>query len=494
MQAVLIILMVLLVILMGAGVYFMYFKKDSSSGVASSSGAPQSTLVNVRNAVATGRKVTGTFEMDIDDYIGMQGGAPFTIVTDDEFFYEQTEIERFRDPSISEEERAELADSLRSRGYSVKYPSGDTTSQAVDEKEESESDDAKGDISSITDIYVLQEMLTNPFVSMEDKKAAERRIAELEAGGAEPSAESEEENSGEGGGKEDGGDKGEDDGGTEGGEDSYGSGYVDPENHESVEDPHPEEPYEPEIPVDMSALLGFDPLAGMEPEENPVDEVPSEVREETPAEEPSQQEEAPADDSSTLGSEAGTRMESEKETDGAGAAASEDDGETIDFRFGEDFDIDDEDSRKAIALMSFIARNFKDGLISPELVAFAQDKLHLQVVRGYWTPEQWARANQRKGVYHRNAELENMDLDEFDLHVKEVVASNLAAREKEASAEGSAETGEASAPAAPRKTGPGKPKDGNVAKQPRKAGARPVSAFFDAHGGKNDLMWKRLDE
>ena len=492
MQAVLIILIVLLVILMGAGVYFMYFKKDSSSErTAAPSGAPQSTLVSVRNAVATGRKVTGTFEMDIDDYIGMQGGAPFTIVTDDEFFYEQTEIERFRDPSISEEERAELADSLRSRGYSVKYPSGDSASQAVVEKEEPESDDANEDISSITDIYVLREMLTNPFVSMEDKQAAERRIAELEAGDSEHAGDEEEESrEPEPDGNDDGG---EDDGGAEGPDDSYGNGYVDPENHVSVDDPHLDEPYEPGVPVDMSALLGFDPLAGMEPEESPADETSSERREETPVEEESRQEQAPVTESPVEEPEDGTTMAAQLESEDPVDTVSEDDGETIDFRFGEDFDIDDEDSRKAIALMSFIARNFKDGLISPELVAFAQDKLNLQVVRGYWTPEQWARANQRKGVYHRDAKLENMALDEFDLHVKEVVASNLAAREKEAADEGSAETGEASAPAAPRKTGPGKPKDGNVAKQPRKAGARPVSAFFDAHGGKNDLMWQRLD-
>lgn len=509
--AVLIILMVLLVILVLAGVYFLFFKKDAAPSRAEvPSGAPASTLVSVRNAVASGRKVTGTFEMDIDDYIGMSGGAPFTIVTDDEFYYEQTEIERFRDPSISEEERQALADSLRSRGYHVVI-------REEDERQGSEAhDDGLGDgvpfeeseedVSTMTDLYALKELLMNPFVSVEKKREAEARIAELELmepgvskpdenePSAEPSEDEEPGNDDEGRNGNDGDDP-----------DGYGNGFVDPVSLVSFPDPEESEaPGEEMDGVDMKELLGFDPLADIAPEfasesalekGDAVHEEPAGSVEKTPVENAPTEAADPAEVDSV----------SEEEFDS----------EAIDFNFRDDFEGDDTESRKAIALMSFIARNFKEGLISPELVAFAQDKLHLEVNRGYWTPEQWARANQRKGVYHRDEALEYMPLDEFDLHVKEVVASNRAAREEEAREPGKEEAaavagvpheeketdvvnnsptaeGNEAAHAASGKVGPGKPKVGATGRMPRKAGARPVSAFFDAHGGKNDIMWARL--
>ena len=112
--------------------------------------------------------------------------------------------------------------------------------------------------------------------------------------------------------------------------------------------------------------------------------------------------------------------------------------------------------------MTFIAKSFRDNLISPELVAFAQEKLHLHVSRSFWTREQWRRANARKVGYFKDPTLVSMPVDAFDMHIRTVVEANKAAREKASPA-----------PVGTRKS-------------------RPVSTFFDAHGGKNDLMWERV--
>jgi hypothetical protein len=224
-------------------------------------------------------------------------------------------------------------------------------------------------------------------------------------------------------------------------------------------------------------------------------------------------------------------------------------GKVIDFRFDEPYD-DEEDSRKAVSLMKFIAKAFKDGYIAPELVAFAQDKLHLRVNRGYWTEEQYRRAQQRKAVYHRDETLENMPQDEFAMFLENVVAKSKAEKaaeavlaaqraaeaaevaetaeaetEKAAGPEGPVETGEpgkpaevAESPAAEAVTeaeaqpavaaGPAKPalaeKPSESAEAPVRKEAKPLprredpfrrpeSAFFREHGGRNDMMWARLE-
>lgn len=151
-------------------------------------------------------------------------------------------------------------------------------------------------------------------------------------------------------------------------EDGFIEGYVDPLTLLDIGDPHPDIPYEPISDVQPQA---------------PEDEDPTDL-------------DGPTDD---------------------GAA------DVIEFTMtGPDMD-DDVDSRKAIGLMTFIARSFRKGLLSPELVAFAQDRLNLKVNEDFWSDEQRLRAARRKEEYLRDPAMAAMPLDKFEIHVRNAVES-----------------------------------------------------------------------
>lgn len=127
---------------------------------------------------------------------------------------------------------------------------------------------------------------------------------------------------------------------------------------------------------------------------------------------------------------------------------------TLDFPHVEDTEPDDEkDSRMARDLMRFIARSFRKGLIEPELVDFAQRRFGMEV-NCDWTEEQRSRAVARAEDFHA---LEDKTVDELDGYIRGVVEENRKAH-------------------APSKK------------------ERKVTLGFDPHGGKNDLMWQRLED
>lgn len=489
-NAVIIVLLVILIALVAAGVYFLYGKKDGAAPAArpaqsSSAAPPAGAFVNMRSGLS-GQKAPGTvrvIEMDAETFLSMNDYQSLDFFFDNEYDPEPSLIEQLRDPSVPEEERAEIAERLRRLGYIVEYPSSRGGAPVASPAGVSVDDEEEGpvDISVMTDVYALQDILTSPYASEEDKDAARLRLAELGDGAEaheEPEPEPEQET-----GTEDDGNEGNGDGG-------YGQGYVDPLDLGSVEDPHPDVPYEPaeeaaEAAGDAGEVEG--PAEEEYVPEEPVEPVEETVEEAPEVEEPEEavQEEVPA-------------------------PVAESSAEDVEVTFRDEFDADDTESRKAISLMVFIARSFKAGLISPELVAFAQDKLHLEVDASFWTPEQRVRARQRQGIYQRDAALVKMSIDEFDLHMREVVAHREAegVEAPEAAAAIPVETtapvvektvelqAEAPVQEERRDTAPvkGKPKAGVAPEKPRrKPGTRPVSAFFDAHGGKNDLMWARLD-
>lgn len=487
-NVVIIVLLVLLIALVAAGLYFMYGKKDGPAPVRTPSAptAPGGSPVTVRSAFAgsPGKGTVRVIEMDSDTFLSMQ--QPLDFFFDNEYDFEPSLIERFRDPSVSEEERGEIAERLRRLGYIVDYPAsrqGAFVSDPVVPDVDDEGDEGAKDLSEETDIYVLRGVLSDPYASEEDREVARARLAELESSGEGESAPA------EAPGDED--EEEEEDDGSDGGDGGgFGSGYVDPLGLESIEDPHPEVPYEP---VDESAGMDGTPgesVAEPEPVYDPVEPVVEETAADGPEPETTEKVEGDAEDEAVRD---------------AGEAA----GDEVEVLFREGFEADDTDSMKAISLMTFIARSFKSGLISPELVAFAQDKLHLEVDPSFWTPEQRVRARQRQVIFQRDEALVNMPIEEFDLHIREVVAHREAegAAAPEAAAEAPAaeapvpvKTAEAPVEERPKVEGPaaeapvkGRPKAGASEKPRRKPGTRPVSAFFDAHGGKNDLMWARLD-
>ena len=426
MQGVIIVLLLLLVILAAAGVYLLYSGSGKSGPAAEV--APSATLVHIRNGLS-GPSVSLTFESSrpvmVTEYDYVELG-------------QKQDFELLGDPDVSYEEKQAIADSLRERGYKVKWPPAAAGGNGV----------PVPDFSGETDVDVLNEVLQSPYAPEAEKAAARRRLSELASSdnaGEQDSTEDGNGESGPGGLPSDGGDGGSDDGSASGSgdgelgeeadeeeedeeeeddENGYAvdpfpdvlGGYVDPLSCESVPDPHPEVPY---VPVSEASV-----------EPVPVPAVAGTSSDIVDVEEPS-------------AAEGGT--------------------DSIEFRFDPGFPVDDKvESKKAIALMTFIAKSFRDNLISPELVAFAQEKLHLHVSRSFWTREQWRRANARKVGYFKDPTLVAMPVDAFDMHIRTVVEANKAAREKASPA-----------PVVTRKT-------------------RPVSTFFDAHGGKNDLMWERV--
>lgn len=470
MDILIVVLLIALLALVGAAVYFMFMKKENAVQPTGDTLVSGASVISARNAAGNGRRLIATFEIDMDEIIGNEP-APMSLELEREVAVEQTDLEKLRDMSIPEEERAAIAESLRMRGYDVRIlPSGSTGSRHEAPQDGAGDEDEDG-MDAENDEGVLEAILANPYASAERKEAAKRRLEELRGGKEADDPDDDEDGGGDDGDGGEGGNGGYEDGAYEGyvpDDEYYGGCYVDPLDGMGLDDPHPETPYEP--PVEKASEAEASGAAAEE----------AGAADGGAASEPS---DAPAEEA-----EAG-------EVD-------------IEFTFKEEYD-DEEDSRKAVSLMTFIARSFKKDLISPELVAFAQDLLHLQVNRGYWSEEKWIRANQRKAVYERDASIVNMSIDEFDLYVKDVVASNEASLSGAAEAvpgeEGAVreepvdkpEPEEAALEAVPEgevKEEKARPQRVARPAAPRGKGfSRPVSSFFDAHGGKNDLMWQRLE-
>ena len=476
MKMLLLILILLLVVLVVAGLYVM-FKKDEPKAGTMSQSQLAATLVNVRNV----RTPSGATAKAVTLIINEDTTVPYNVALEGGWEEEETDLEIFRDPSRPMEERRAAAQRLRDVGYQIReefFMEGDAAveSPAASGGNEDDGETSGPDIESETDIAYLESFLSNPYIGADERARIESRIAELRGSGVagEDGERDEEDNGGDAG----------DDGS------SYGGGFVDPLDMMTPLNPQPESVYEP---------------AGREEKEAEPAPAPQPAREEV-----KEERQAPVD--TTL-------------TDRKGYYRGEVDGEdVITMDFTEEYD-DEEDSRKAVRLMKFIARSFKERLLSPELVMFAQRRLHLEVNPGYWSDEDYARANARVGVYERNPAFVNMSQEEFDMYYHDVVSSaedrraaeeaaaasakeiaRSVAEEEEARVSGpvpepvpepAAEAAEDSA-GEPEGDGGGaaapEPKAVRKAAPPKKERTRPSSKYFDSVGGRNDLMWSRLEK
>ena len=251
MQGVIIVLLLLLVILAAAGVYLLYSGSGKSGPAAEV--APSATLVQIRNGLS-GPSVSLTFE------------SPRPVMVTEYDYVElgqKQDFELLGDPDVSYEEKQAIADSLRERGYKVKWPPAAAGGNGV----------PVPDFSGETDVDVLNEVLQSPYAPEAEKAAARRRLSELASSdnaGEQDGTEDGNGESGPGGLPSDGGDGGSDDGSASGSgdgelgdeadeeeeddENDFLGGYVDPLSCESVPDPHPEVPY---VPSNSGSILDF---------------------------------------------------------------------------------------------------------------------------------------------------------------------------------------------------------------------------------------------
>lgn len=457
MQILLVVLIIMLLVLVGGGLYLMFFRKPEGSAAASGRPAGEKvageSIVTIRNA--SSRNIV--IQID-DDLISGQESVPFYSDLEGGDYDERTTLERYMDPSTPPDERMAIAEELAQNNYQLKNgfvaPGGGSSAH-------SDSSDADDDpFGGIDDVEILADRLQSPYVDEDMKAAIRRRIATLEAAGNED------------------GEDNDDDGRV--------GGFVDPATLVSLPDEPDDEaavetaeeqatepagdggfadPMEATAAEDESS--GLDPLAGLMAD-------------------------AEAVEAAEAGMEEMIREAAKIDTT---LVPEESDGEVLEFDLSGIDPDDDADSVKTVELMTFIARSFKVGLITPELVAFAQQKLNLKVVDGLWSEERRIRARQRKAVYERDESFVNMPLHEFDLHVRSVVdagrrgreEARLEAERQEREKADAAKSGAGRAPVAEARVKPAGP--------PRKAPARSraASVFFDVHGGKRDLMWQRIE-
>ena len=531
METLLYILVGLLVVLVVAGLYMM-FKKDEPRVSDMSQAQVAATLVNVRNVKTPGG---GTVKA-VTFVINESTTVPYNVALEGPWDDDLTDLDIFRDSSRPMEERRAAAERLREVGYDIKAdffredapgsPAGGDASE-----DGGSGGDSGLDVESETDIPFLESFLANPYLSAEERERIGRRVAELKAQGA-------------------GTVPGEGDEGGEEDADGGGGEFVDPLDMTEPLDPQPDLDYLP-------AGGGDDPEPGPEPEAETVGtDGPGEGREYGNGPEDGDESVAEA------AAGAGAGEETVRDAKGTGVAVKPvpsplasrpayyrgavDGEDMVPMDFTEEYD-DAADSMKAVRLMGFIARSFKERLITPELVLFAQRRLNLKVNPEYWTEEDFIRANARVGVYERNPEFVNMAPDEFDMYFRSVVANAEDSRAAEAAAaesakeimegvaakEGTAPAASADAerqeapeggggnpapeeapaaggdavdgagtegggtPAGPAPSAPeaAAPKSGAKAPggvPPKKERTRPASRFFDSLGGRNDPMWERL--
>lgn len=532
MNVFIIILTALMVVLVMAALVLI-FKKDAPAKGEMQNLPANAAVVSVKK-VATSSGMRNQLTVLVDDGVFTENTVvPFNfelegVLADDP----DDELERFRNPDTPEEERIAIAESLRKNGYRVNYPpegmkrtgsSGNSGNSGGSRNDEGREDDDDEDddreervpISEETDRAVLKDILMNPYSSVSDQEAARLRLDELslQDDGADPVPNPMPEVP----------DYGQDDS-------YYGGEMVDPDTYEPLGPSAPE--YQPEGD------------GGGYGREEPVREARVEPVT-VSRKEPAQSNRAFLVPVHHRVVDLGKPIEF-----------------TMDEMFHDAYD-DSKDSMDAIILMGFIAKSFKDHLIEPELVEFAQRKLHLYVNPGYWTEEDHQRANARVAIYERTPVFSDMVLEDFDKYVRAAVAAESAkrageeaareaealeaAREDEApapepevgegvepegsdervvddadgtvdeSADESADAGEAAegadAEVPPADPGGAQPRTedtpepepvdepepevrttrSGITYKPKKRSDRPVSAFFDANGGRNDLMWPRLE-
>lgn len=430
-----IILLLILVALAGAGVYYLYFKDAPKKDSYQPRQVSASSIVSVRNAVVSGDRVFGIFDMDIEDYENVMANPEFTIVTSDEDYYEENDLDRLRNPDVPEEEKLMIVESLRRNGYKVTYPYPPEDGQvaAPASEEESEQEAMPEDISAINDARRLHEILQDPFVSEEDKALAKERLAQL---------------------GEDAGDGTGSDGNYEapayddGGYGDQFGGYVDPDTFQS-----PEPPYTEETPEGTEPGNEGDAAPEVEPEvaKGGV-KAPEAYHEES-------------------GEQVEPAAEAQPERSDGGKA-----GEW--FGFDGDVDIDDADFKIAVRIMNIIFQAFRENLLPPEFILYVAKRFSFRIDDNQWTPEQKLRAEQREVIYHRIPKYDSMSIEEFEQLVNQKITKakdmGRSVQEEEAPAQ------------EPEREG------GEVATPGKPVSVKVVSVFFDAHGGKNDLMWERL--
>lgn len=430
-----IILLLILVALAGAGVYYLYFKDAPKKDSYQPRQVSASSIVNVRNAVVSGDRVIGIFDMDIEDYENVMANPEFTIVTSDEDYYEENDLDRLRNPDVPEEEKLMIVESLRRNGYKViyPYPPEDGQAEAPASEEESEQEAMPEDISAINDTRRLHEILQDPFVSEEDKALAKERLAQL---------------------GEDAGDSTSSDGNyvappyDDGGYGDEFGGFVDPDTLQSPELPHTEETSEGTEPGNEG-----DAAPEVEPETAEGDVKAPEAYHEEP------------------GEQAEPAAEAQPQRSDGGKA-----GEW--FGFDGDVDIDDSDFKIAVRLMNIIFEAFRENLLPPEFILYVAKRFSFRIDDNQWTPEQKLRAEQREVIYHRIPKYDSMSIEEFEQLVNQKITKakdmGRPVQEEEAPAQEPESEGE------------------EVMIPPKPVSVKVVSVFFDAHGGKNDLMWERL--
>ena len=429
MDTLVIVLVVLLCLFLAGAAYFMFFKKDGPSKGEVREIPANAAIVGIRNvSTPDGPRQRLTIEVDgslftensvmpfnVDLEAGMDDDATSTL------------LERYRDPKVPESERKVIADTLRaSHGLNIVYkPLGGAASAPADAAGDDGAEDDRGDgetpVEKETDRRILLGIINHPYKDAAMKEAARRRLEELGREDGSPAADGE---AGSGSAEE----PEPDTGAFIPGED-YGGEFMDPENpgvplvpqpesEAPVGDGEGEEEEEPEyVPEgsagpDGSADTGVvDPLAGF-----------------TGGAAGKPAEEARNDDAPANPPQAGA--DAEKSATDGDRDGLVDAGQVLDMTFVEEYD-DEEDSRSAVRLMEFIASSFKDRLIAPELVEFAQRKLNLRVNRGYWTDEDYRRANARIVVYERNQEFVDMKVADLERYVRASVSMKEKARAEE---------------------------------------------------------------
>ncbi len=362
-------------------------------------------IVTVRNA--SSRKLL--IELDVDELSGMQT-VPFYSDLEFEAMNEKTLLERYLDPNISDEERMEIEDEL-----SINYKLAKRTLHELSPVTSGRPAEEKSvnDFSDISDLDVLNSRLRNPYLDDDTREALKKRIAELQ------------------GGDDDDADPGM-------------SGPVDPDTHESTDDGSDDDEPEPEVPG------------------QPQDGAPAERQSGNPDIDSFLNEVEKVNELSEMDLYKAVLNDTSKVPEGPAC--------DLVVPFSEDEPVaDDSDSLKSIELMTFIAHSFKDGLIKPELVVFAQQKLNLQIADNLWNDgNRQSLRKPREAVMESFKELENMSVEQFDLHVRETVSNEQESR-----------SGAEDAPEVPA--------------QQEEAQGSPVTVLFDRKGGKHDLMWQRLE-
>ena len=479
MDSIIVILLIVLILLVAVGMYLIFFSRQRPSA-EKPVGPVQGSVVNVRQA-GRGRLVA-TFSVDLDD-VAANDPVPFLSDFEADPFEEVSLLDRFRDKSLSDEERSMIATELRELGYDVRFrPQGGQRSEQV----ESGNDDGGPDVSAMSEQELVM-LLQQPYADADLRARAQERLVGLRAAKAGADVTAPDDGDGDedtaGGDGHDvppvEGDAGDGDGyDGDGGDD--GDGY----------DPQPGEPdEEPEMEgmVDPMSLLGKGGFGGAK------DAEPREDVRQAPA---------PAQETRREAEESEDREEDDGPAPGEGVSE-----EVIYMDKDRSWKDDDVDSQKAMRLMVFISKSFCNGRISPELVEFAQQKLFLTVNPKYWTEEKRERAKSRIGVYTRNPIMTDMSIDKFDLYVRGVVEANEKEAEARADAERKeredrAEAAEEAGREAEKAPEQAETVETEVApvmeivpdEETAPAKPAPVTVGMDARGGRNDLIWKRLEE